>query len=115
MKVEKELPGELNKKLKRVKSSRDNLKECNREKAQQNKKLRDRNVEIAVSRDKWKSRTKELEKELERERNELKLQIEAATQAAAKEKNRADKESERAERLQAENEEVKKKFKMLSA
>jgi len=42
----KERPGDLNSKLKRMQSSRDNLKENNREKTLQNKKLRDRNIEI---------------------------------------------------------------------
>lgn len=52
----KERPTELNKRLKRVTTSRDNLKEHNRKKALENKKLRDRNVEIRQGRDFWKNK-----------------------------------------------------------
>ena len=111
----KEQPGELNRKLKRMQSSRDNLKENNKEKSQQNKKLRDRNVEINESRDMWRSRCQKLEKELERQKEELKLQIEAANKVIEEEKIHVGKERERTNLLQAEVEEVKKKFKILKA
>ena len=111
----KELPGKINRKLKRMVSSRDNLKECNREKAQQNKALRDRNVEIAESRDLWKSRCRELERTLECQKEELRLQIEIASQAIEAEKIDKKKEHERAELLQAEIEDIKKKIKIWKA
>lgn len=111
----KELPGELNRKLKRMQSSRDNLKENNKEKAEQNKKLRDRNIEIIESRDMWRSRCQEVEKKLEYQKEELKLQIETANKAIDREKIHAEKERERADLLQFEIEEVKKKYKILTA
>jgi hypothetical protein len=111
----KELPGELNRKLKRMQFSRDNLKECNREKTQQNKRLRDRNVELTENRDKWKSHCRELEEEFKCQREELRLQIESANQAIEQEKIQKDREHKRAELLQAEIEELKKKLKSLNA
>ena len=115
MRMLKEQPGELNRKLKRMQSSRDNLKECNREKTLQNKRLRDRNVEITDNRDKWKSRCRELEEDLVRQREELRLQIEAVNQAIEQEKIHRDREHERAELLQEEIEALKKKLKSLNA
>jgi chromosome segregation ATPase len=111
----KELPGELNRKLKRMQSSRDNLKADNKEKAGKNKKLRDRNVELTESRDKWKSRCQNLEKTLGHQKDDFQLQLKAADKAIAEEKLHAEKERERADRLQVEVEEVKKKYKTLKA
>ena len=118
----KEMPGELNKKLKRMQTSRDNLKDNVRERAQQNKKLLDRNVEIIESRDMWKSRCQKLERELKCKVEELKQQIEIVNQVnevanevreaankAEEERRRAEKERERADLLQAELEGFKKK------
>lgn len=104
----KERPYELNQKLKRVQASRDDLKTTNREKTLQNKKLRDRNVEITQSRDMWKSRNKELEKALENQKEDLARQIEAANKAIEEEKRRTEKERERADLLQVEIEDIKK-------
>jgi DNA repair exonuclease SbcCD ATPase subunit len=105
----KERPYELNQKLKRVQASRDDLKSNNREKSLQNKKLRDRNAEITQSRDMWKSRNKELEKALERHKEDLILQIETTNKAIEEERKRTEKERERADFLQAEIEDIKKK------
>lgn len=105
----KERPGELNRKFKRMQSSRDNLKEHNREKSLQNKKLRDRSTEITENRDMWKSRSKELERKLESQQEELMQQIHIANKATEEEKRRADKERERADQLLAEIEDIKKK------
>ena len=108
-----ELPRELNRKLKRMRDSRDNLKAGSREKMLQNKKLRDRNVEIAQSRDMWRARTQALEKALEEQQEELKRQLRAAQRATEEEKMRADMERKRADLLQATLEDVKKKAKIL--
>jgi hypothetical protein len=105
----KERPYELNQKLKRVQSSRNNLKASNREKTLQNKTLRDRNTEITQSRDIWRSRSKELEKALENQKEDLIRQIEAANETIENEKRRAEKERERADLLQIEIENIKKK------
>lgn len=98
-----------------MKASRDNLKDSNREKMYQNKKLRDRNVEIAQSRDTWKARSKELEKALADQRKALEHQIETAYKTAADEKKRAENERERANLLQIEVENIKKKLKALKS
>jgi regulator of replication initiation timing len=111
----KERPYELSQKLKRMRASRDNLKESNQHKMLQNKKLRDRSAEIAQSKEMWKSRSKEFEKALADQRDTLAAQIEAAYQTAEDEKSRANRERERANLLEVELEEVKKKHKILKA
>jgi len=105
----KERPYELNQKLKRIQASRDNLKANNREKVLQNKKLRDRNVEITESRDMWRSRTKELEKALDDQRRDLTTQIQAANEKIEEEKQRVENEKKQADFLRVEIEEIKKK------
>lgn len=82
----KERPYELSQKFKRMRASRDNLKESNQQKMLKNKELRDRSAEIAQSREMWKSRSKELERVLADQRETLITQIEAAYQTAEDEK-----------------------------
>jgi len=89
MKEKKARPGDLRQQMNRVRNSRDNLKNINREKAAINKKLRDRNVELAENRDQWKARSKELDN-----------QLQAVQEEAERERIRADKECERADKLQ---------------
>ncbi len=96
---------ELNQKIKRLRTSRDDLKLNNREKTLCNKKLRDRNVEITENRDQWKARSKELD----RQKEEMEQQIQATKEELERERMRADKERERADKLQAEIETVWKK------
>lgn len=96
--MNKDRPAELNKKIKRLKTSRDGLKCNNREKNLINQKLRDRNVEIAESRDLWKARHKEVNCQKE----ELERQIQVAQQEIEHERLRADEERKRADKLQAE-------------
>jgi hypothetical protein len=98
----KDRPTELNKKIKRLKASRDGLKVNNREKNLINQKLRDRNVEITESRDQWKAR----HKEISRQKEELEEQVQAAQEEIECERIRADRERERADKLQAEVETV---------
>lgn len=100
--MNKERPTELNKKIKRLRESRDGLKLNNRKKNLINQKLRDRNVEITKSRDLWKSRNKELRKEFARDKEELEQQVQAAQEELERERIRADKERERANKLQNE-------------
>jgi hypothetical protein len=100
--MNKNRPTELNKKIKRLRESRDGLKLNNRGKNLINQKLRDRNVEITESRDLWKSR----HKELGRQKEELQLQVQTAREEAERERIRADEERERADKLQAEIETV---------
>ena len=98
VKKKKARPGDLRQQLKRVRNSRDNLKNINREKATVNKKLRDRNVEITENRNQWKARSKELDR-----------QLQAIQEEAELERIRADKERERADRLQAEMDAIREK------
>jgi chromosome segregation ATPase len=117
--MKKERPGELNQKIKRLQTSRDALKGKNYEKAQQNKKICDRIVEIADSRDHWKDRSKELgrqKEELEeqiqvaqRELQEAREQIQAAKKETKLEQMRAEEERKRANTFQAEIEAMLKK------
>ena len=103
--MNKERPGELNQKIKRLQGSRDGLKLSNREKAKQNKKLKDRNAEIAENRDQWRNRSKELICQKEH----LEQQIEVAKEEAERERMRADKEQKRADKLQTEIDMIFKK------
>jgi len=102
--MNKERPCELNLKIKRLKTSRDGLKLNSREKAKQNKKLRDRNVEIAENRDQWKARCKELD----RQKNDLDQQIQAVREQTECERMRANLERDRADKLQTEIEIIRK-------
>jgi chromosome segregation ATPase len=88
-------PGDLRQEMNRIRLSRDNLKNMNREKAAANKKIRDRNAELDKSRDQWKERSKDLDR-----------QLQTALEEAEFERVRADKERERANKLEAEIEEV---------
>ena len=90
--MEKELPSDLRKKLKRMTESRDNLKEKNREKVLLNQSLRDRNVEIQDSRDQWQNKyknknqeNKELERQLQSAQEEILREKECAEQALKRE------------------------------
>ncbi len=94
----KNRPTELNKKIKRLRESRDGLKLNNREKNLINQKLRDRTVEIAESRDQWKERHKELNPQKEA----LEQQVQVARDETERERMRAEEERERADNLQAE-------------
>jgi DNA repair exonuclease SbcCD ATPase subunit len=91
--MNKERPGELNQKIKRLRVSRDGLKLNNREKARNNKKLRDRNEELSENRDQWKARSKELS----RQKEDLEQQIQTAREETERERMRADEERERAD------------------
>lgn len=104
-----ERPYQLNQKLKRMQTSRDNLKSNNREKVAENKALRDRNKELTESRDFWRSKSKDLKKMLANQKEELTNQIEAANKVAEIEKKRLEEERERADLLQREIEAIKKK------
>ncbi|HNA62596.1 MAG TPA: hypothetical protein PKW79_05935 [Rhabdochlamydiaceae bacterium] len=88
-------PGDLRQEMNRIRLSRANLKNINREKAATNKRISDRNAELTESRDQWKERSKNLDRQLQTAREETEF-----------ERMRADKERERADKLQAEIEEV---------
>lgn len=98
MEKKKARPGDLRQQMNRVRNSRDNLKNINREKAAKNKILKDRNVELAENRDQWRSRSKELNR-----------QLQVAQEEIERERMRADKERQRADQLQAEIEAVRGK------
>jgi len=100
--MNKNRPTELNKRIKRLEISRNGLKINNREKNLINQKLRDRNVEITESRDKWKIR----HKELKREKEELEQLFQGAQEEIERQRIRADAERDRADKLQAEIEMV---------
>jgi hypothetical protein len=91
MKKREDRPGDLRQQVNRVRRSRDNLKNSNREKAALNNALGKRNAELAENRDQWKARSKELDRQLQAAQEETEL-----------ERMRADKERERANKLQAE-------------
>lgn len=101
----KEEPWKLSQKIRHLRTSRDELKINNREKTQQNKKLRDRNVEIIESRDRWKARHEELHHQNE----DLEQQIQVAKEEIERERIRADEERKRADTLQAEIDFILKK------
>jgi hypothetical protein len=101
--MEKERPAELNKKIKRLKCSRDNLKECNRQKTQINKKLRDRTVEITTSRDSWRKQCENYQ----RAQEEFEQKLEISLVEVEKERARANVERERAEKLEIEIEKIR--------
>ena len=98
MEKKKARPGDLRQQMNRVRISRDNLKNINREKAAMNKKLRDRSAELAENRDQWKARSKELDR-----------QLQVAQEETERERMRANKERERADQLQTEIETVRGK------
>lgn len=85
-----ERPGDLRQEINRVRISRNHLKDVCREKTAMNKKVRDRNVELTDNRDKWKATSKELKK-----------QLKVAQEETKQERIRADRERERADKLQA--------------
>lgn len=74
MKKRGDRPGDLRQQVNRVRHSRDNLKNINREKAAVNKQLRDRNAELTENRDQWKARSKELNRQLQAAQEEIKLE-----------------------------------------
>jgi len=95
MQKKKSRPCDLRQQMNRMRTSRDNLKNINREKALANKKIRDRNAEFAENRDKWKAHSKELDR-----------QLQAAQEEIERERLRADKECERADKFQSEIETI---------
>jgi hypothetical protein len=101
----KERPCDLNQKNKRLQKSRDTLKLKNREKYLDNKKLRDRNVEITENRDEWKAYSKELASQKEG----LEQQLHVSREEIERERIRTKEERERADQLQAELETILKK------
>jgi len=104
--MSKERPTELHKKIKRLKASRDGLKLNIREKSLTTQKLRDRNAEIIESRDLQREHNKELRKEFDRQKEDLEQQVQAARKEMERERMRADRECERANKLQIEVEAV---------
>lgn len=95
MNKKKERPCDIRQQMNRIRASRDNLKNLNKEKALISKKLRIRNAELIENRDQWKARTKELDRQLRLAQEEIK-----------QERSRADRENKRAENLQNEIEKV---------
>jgi len=95
MNKKKERPCDIRQQMNRIRTSRDNLKNMNREKALVSKKLRIRNAELIENRDRWKARTKELGH-----------QLRIAEEEIRQERLRADRESKRADSLQNEIEKV---------
>jgi hypothetical protein len=107
--MEKQRPTELNKKIKRLRSSRDTLKDLNREKTLYNKKLRDRSVEITTSRDYWKKQCEEECRERKLVQGDLREKLNASQAELELERARADLERERAEKLEKEIEKIREK------
>lgn len=104
-----ERPTELNKKIKRLRESRDNLKCNNREKNLLNQKLRDGKAVVAASRDRWKHCSKELRKENNRLKTDFEKQLADVQEAVLRERMRADREQARAEQLQCEITSIREK------
>jgi hypothetical protein len=107
--MEKERPTELNKKIKRLRSSRDKLKDRSREKTLDNKKLRDRNVEIETSRDFWKKQCKDLCKEHLTKHEALMEELKASQDKLEQERMQVSFERERAKKLEEEIEKIREK------
>ena len=107
--MERQRPTELNKKIKQLLSSRDNLKGVGRQKTVCSKKLRDRNVEITTSRNYWKKQCKDLHKAHQVEQKEFSEKLNASKIELELEHGRANLERERAEKLEAEIEKIRKK------
>ena len=57
--MKKELPGDFRKKISRLQTAKEAIKEKSLEKTKKNKALRDRNIEIQQSRDLWHSKWEE--------------------------------------------------------
>jgi hypothetical protein len=107
--MNKERPTELNKKIKRLRESRDSLKCNNREKNLLNQKLRDGKAVVAASRDRWKRCSKELRKENNLQKAEFEKQLAGAQEEVLRERMRADREQARAEQLQCEITSIREK------
>lgn len=78
--MQQETPRDLRKKNKRLKESRDGLKERNREKAVENKRLSGKLDDIKVSREMWKARCREATAQNEALSQELRSTQEALEQ-----------------------------------
>ena len=94
----KDRPTELHKIIKRLKYSRDQLKELSREKTSLNKKLRDRNVELTTNRDYWRDKCSESEDAQQK----LNQTIQACQEEVERERRRVQSKSEHAEQLKLE-------------
>ena len=101
----KELPSDLRKKIVRLKTAKKKLKVKNGEKTKNNKALRDRTAEIKESRDAWQKKYEEKKKESNLLEENLKIAEAERDQA----RDRAKLELERAEQLQRELAELRKK------
>ena len=100
----KERPGEIRRELQRVRASRNQHKEKNREQTLKNKRLEDRNQEITLSRDKWKSACKQSREELKALKRELLKKLENAQEETQRERQKAEEAQKQAEELQREME-----------
>ncbi len=108
----KERPGDLHKKISRLRESRDGIKQNSLQKTLMNKKLRDRNAEISASRDFWKERNRDLTRaqyELEQKLQISQKEVEYERTRADQERMRADEERDRSEKLKEEIENIRKK------
>jgi chromosome segregation ATPase len=90
MEKKKDRPGDLRREMNRVRQSRATLRKRNLEKTAMNKKLRDRNVELAERGDRWRAQSYDQERQLKEIREELE-----------RERERANQERERADKLQS--------------
>jgi sigma54-dependent transcription regulator len=113
--MEKERPGDLKKKIKRVVVSRDNLKQRSREKTRVNKTLRDRNAELTESRERWKKETKKLRKYFRSEQEGWEKQLQEAQAEIARERRRAEEERKRADLIKEEINAMRKKNQEIEA
>lgn len=95
MEKKKDRPGDLRREMNRVRQSRATLRKRNLEKTAMNKKLRDRNVELAERGDRWRAQSYDQERQLKEIREELE-----------RERERANQERERADKLQVEIETI---------
>jgi len=104
-----ERPGEIRRELQRVRASRNQHKEKNREQVLKNKRLQDRKQEITLSRDKWKKAFKQSREELKALKRELLEKLEKAQEEIQQERKKAEEAEKQTEQLQQEIEATLKK------
>ena len=90
-----ERPGEIRRELQRVRASRNQHKEKNREQVL-NKRLQDRKQEITLSRDKWKKAFKQSREELKALKRELLEKLEKAQEEIQPQEGRRSRKTNRA-------------------
>jgi hypothetical protein len=107
--MNKERPGEIRRELQRVRTSRNKHKEKVCEQSLKNKRLKDRNQEITLSRNKWKNAYKQSHEELKILKRELIEKLKAAHKETRQECQKVEELQKQSEQLQYEMENLLEK------